>query len=407
MIASAKIYVRTLLLGGTKKVQWELVCNHLARRHGPGVIHRARHAMALAAMEARRHDLARLLLAQIRVELPPTRVQWMRSTWALARMESVLDNHALVYAIYGEIAQNPASPSRFRAQALLRALRAAEAGKLEVPPTDLGWLHTLVQEERDHRILLDLGRQFNIAGTSFKALRDQAADRAATLAAEKLAATSHPATALAVLLELNRRQFFDLWRAEQVLEQFETYAHPRLDWLWSTSSAFWEWYGVVVRSTGRVRGWQSAEVLATRYLTDPGTPVEGGAMLAVSTGLMLVAASRHPAALPYFEQAVRACPDSMTVGAAYYWHAIACLADGDQVGAKRHAQSVRRCYKTRPAFGDEWRYDAQAALILHDMSVGAVTAEHTTHLYPPDYLREQSERLAKNVERFVKTSGGL
>lgn len=404
VIASAKVYVRTLLLSGAKKVQWELVCNHLARRHGPGVIHRARHAMALAAMEAKRHDLARPMLNQIRSELRPTRVQWMRSTWALARMETVLGNHAAVYAAYGEIAQNPASPSRFRAQALLRALRAAEAGKLEVPPTDLGWLHKLVQEEADHRVLLDLGRQFNIAGASFVPLRDQAADRAAALAAEKLAGTSHPATALAILLELNRRQFFDLWRAGQVLEQFDTYAQPRLDWLWSTSSAFWEWYGVVVRSAGRVHGWRPAEALAQRYLADPGTPVEGRAMLAVSTGLMLVAASRHRPALAYFAQAIQDCPEAVTVGAAYYWHAVASLADGDVAGAKRHAEAVRRCYKTRPSFGDEWRYDSQAALILNDFSISAVQAEKTTHLYGATYLEEQVERLNKSVKYMVEGS---
>jgi len=405
VIASAKIYVRTLLLSGSKKVQWELVCNHLARRHGPGVINRARHAMALAAMEAKRHDLARPLLNQIRSELPATRVQWMRSTWALARMETALGNHAAVYAAYGEIAQNAASPSRFRAQALLRALRAAEAGKLEVPPADLDWLHKLVREERDHRVVLDLGRQFNIAGASFVPLREEAADRAAALAAEKLAGTSHPATALAILLELNRRQFFDLWRAGQVIEQFDAYAQPRLDWLWSTSSAFWEWYGVVVRSAGRVRGWQSAETLAKRYLSDPGTPVEGRAMLAVSTGLMLVAASRHRAALPYFAQAMQDCPDAMTVGAAYYWHAVASLADGDVAGAKRNAEALRRCYKTRPSLGDEWRYDSQAALILNDMKIEAVGADNTCDLYGEAYLQEQVQRLNKNVERVIKSVG--
>lgn len=403
VIAAGKAYVRTLLLTGSKKVQWELVSNHLAKRHGKGVVNRSIHGMALAAIEAKRYDLARDMLKQIRASVPPTRVQWMRSTWALARMETVLADHKTVYASYGEIAKNPAVPSRFRAQALLRALRAAEAGKLEVPPADLDWLHKLVREERDHREVLDLGRQFNIAGASFVPLREEAADRAATLAGEKLKGASHPATALAILLELNRRQFFDLWRAGQVIEQFDTYAQPRLDWLWSTSSAFWEWYGVVVRSAGRVRGWQPAEGLAQRYLSDPGTPVEGRAMLAVSTGLMLVAASRHHTALPYFAQAMQDCPDAMTVGAAYYWHAVACLADEDVAGAKRHAEALRRCYKTRPSFGDEWRYDSQAALILNDMKIEAVRADSSSDLYSTDYLQEQAERLNKNVERVIKS----
>jgi tetratricopeptide (TPR) repeat protein len=403
VIAAGKAYVRTLLLTGSEKVQWELVSNHLAKRHGKGVVNRSIHGMALAAMEAKRYDLARGMLKQIRASVPPTRVQWMRSTWALARMETALDNHAAVYAAYGAIAQNPASPSRFRAQALLRALRAAEAGKLEVPPTEMDWLHKLVREERDHRVVLDLGRQFNIAGATFISLREEAADRAAALATEKLAGTSHPATALAILLELNRRQFFDLWRAGQVVAQFENYALPRLDWLWSTSSAFWEWYGVVVRSTGRVNGWRPAETLAKRYLADPGTPVEGRAMLAVSTGLMLVAASRHRAALPYFAQAIQDCPDAMTVGAAYYWHAVACLADEDKAGAKRYAEALRRCYKTRPSFGDEWRYDSQAALILNNMNIEAVRADNTSDLYGAAYLQEQVGRLNKNVERVIKS----
>lgn len=403
VIAAGKAYVRTLLLTGSKKVQWELISNHLAKRHGKGVVNRSIHGMALAAMEAKRYDLARGMLNQIRASVPSTRVQWMRSTWALARMETALDNHDAVYAAYGAIAQNPTSPSRFRAQALLRALRAAEAGKLEVPPTEMDWLHKLVREERDHRVVLDLGRQFNIAGASFVSLREEAADRAAALATEKLAGTSHPATALAILLELNRRQFFDLWRAGQVVTQFENYALPRIDWLWSTSSAFWEWYGVVVRSAGRVNGWQPAETLAKRYLAGPGTPVEGRAMLAVSTGLMMVAASRHRAALPYFAQAIQDCPDAMTVGAAYYWHAVACLANEDTAGAKRHAEALRRCYKTRPSFGDEWRYDSQAALILSDMKIESVRADNTSDLYGEAYLQEQVQRLSNNVERVIKS----
>jgi len=398
VIAAGKAYVRTLLATGAKKVQWELVSNHLAKRHGKGVVNRSIHGMALAAMEAKRYDLARGMLKQIRASVPPTRVQWMRSTWALARMESVLADHNAVYTTYGEIAKNPAVPSRFRAQALLRALRAAEAGKLAVEPADTTWLETLVREETDHRVLLDLGRQLNIAGDSFVKLRDQAADRAAEIAEKKLSTVQHPAAALAVLLELNRRQYYDLGRARQVVAQFETYAQPRLDWFWSTSSAFWEWYGIIIRASGAVKGWQTGMQLADRYLQDPGTPAEGRGMLAVKTGIMLMADKQPRVALPYFAQAIEAAPESMVVGGAYYWTAINLLAQGRMAEAKAQAELVRRCYKLRPALAEEWRFDAQASLILKDKNVDAVMAD-PTNLYARDYLAKQIFYLERSLER--------
>lgn len=399
-IAAGKAYVRTLLLTGAKKVQWDLVSNHLARRYGKGVANRAIHAMALGAMDANRYDVARTMLVQIRTSVPPTRVQWMRSTWALARMEAVLKDHAAEYATYSEMAQNAAVPPRFRAQALLRALKCAESAKLTVEPADVSWLEVVIEKESDHRVLLDLGRQLGLAGRAFQKLRDKAADKATELANAKLTSLQHPAGALALLLELNRRQYYDFARSTEVVTQFESYAAPRLDWLWSTSSAFWEWYGIVVLSIGRARGLNQGVEAADRYLKDPGTPQEGIAMLAVKTGNMLMAGAQRAQAMPYFARAIQASPDSMTVGAAYYWSMIALWASGKKDEAKVQAGQVKRCYGFRPALAEEWRYDSQASLILKDKNVDAAFTD-LGNTYEREYLAAQLEKLDLILAKFL------
>jgi len=342
-IAAGKAYVRTALLAGADTVQWQLVESHLKRRYNEGVAAKATHAMALAAAEVGRRDLARLMLTRIRASLPPRRAQWMRSTWALARMEAAAGDLGAAYHLYSKLADNRAAPSRFRSQALLLALRCAKDGSIDGASPDLRWLDEVIREETDHRVVLDLARQLKIAGAEFDGLKNRASLRARELAEARLAATGHPASALALLLELNRRQLYDLGQAAAVADMFDAYAKPRLAWLWSENLNFWEWYSNVVLATARVRGRAAALALADPYINDPGTPAPGRAYLAAETGLMMVRQGRLVQSMPYFTVAVENMPSAEYVATAYYWFAVKSLARGEAPAASGHAEAVLRC----------------------------------------------------------------
>lgn len=394
-ISAGKAYVRTVLLAGAKSAQWELVSGHLKRVYGDAVASKAIHAMALGAMQANRHDLARLMLTQIRASLPATRMQWMKSTWALAQMEEVIKNYRPAYAIYSELAVNDGVPARFRVQSLFRALTCATVGEIVVSAVDTLWIERLIDQEADHRALLDMGRQLSLAGPAFGLLLKQAADRGTSLAVEKLAQATHPAVALGILLELNRRQFFDFGREAEVVKLFNEYAADRLDWLWSNSSVFWEWYGVVVHCVGRADGIEAGVKMAQRYLNDVAISGEGASMLGCEVGRMLVNASKYRQAMAYFEKAIVAHPNSRTVGIAYYWTALVAFSQGDVSTAKKNADYVRRSYGLKPGYAEEWRCDAQSLLILHDGDIGRAAAADS--VFDINFIKEQGVLLEKAV----------
>lgn len=391
-ISAGKAYVRTALLAGAQNVQWDLVSRHLKREYGDSVAFRAVHSMALGAMDANRNDLARPMLSSIRQSLPATRLQWMKSTWALAQMEESMLNYQASYTAYSELAQNKNVPSRFRIQSLLYALNSAKECGLKGSDIDAGWIKDIIDQEKDHRALLDMGRQLSLAGDRFKELTSQAANRGTSLAMDKLKEARHPSVALSLLLELNRRQFYDFKREAEVVQLFETYASVRMDWLWSANSSFWQWYSVVMHSVAHVRGWKNGVATSERYLFDKGTPREGFAILAVETGCMLVNYRQHPEAKVIFDQAITAGPEARHMGAAYYWRSVMLLAQGKANEAKIEAECVRRCYKFKPGLADEWSFDAQAALILKNKSIEQTLSE-LGNTYSRDYMGLQLDRL--------------
>lgn len=398
-IAFAKSYVRAGLLSRDATPSWRLLGRQIETRHNAKVSRRALHAMALGAIEAKQHALARTILRELRATTPPGQVQWARSTSALARMERALGRHAAASATYLEMAANPLVARRFRAEALILATRSAEAGNVALPAQDTAWFETFIATEKNHRTLLDLGRQLRVAPGALADLRHLAIERGTAMTEAELQRTEHPAPALALLLELNRRQYHDFGQSTRVLDLFESYARQRLDWLWSPGQAFWEWYSIIVLATDRRHGPDAALAIAQRYLDDPGTPPEGLALLATETGRCLIAAKRIATALVLFNRAISARPAAITTIYAHYWQALYAWNRNEYTTAKQEADNIRRAIGRKPALLAEWECDSRAALLIENLEVAKVLSEKP-NLYASSFIIEQLERINTDLTLF-------
>ena len=399
-IAFAKSYVRTGLLSKDATPAWRLLGRQIETRHNAKVSRRALHAMALGAIEAKQHDLARTILRELRSTTPRGQTQWARSTSALARMERSLGRHAAASETYLEMAANPLVDRRFRAEALILAARSAEAGNVTLPTQDTAWFQSFIATEKNHRTLLDLGRQLRVAPGALAELRHLAIERGTSMAEAELLRAEHPAPALTLLLELNRRQYHDFGQSSRVLDLFESYARPRLDWLWSPSLGFWEWYSIVALSADRRQGPDAALTIARRYLDDPGTPPEGLALLATETGRCLMAHKRTAVALDLFSRATSARPTALTTIYAYYWQALDAWRQNKYIIAQQHAENIRRAIGRKPALLAEWECDSRAALLIENFEVKKVLSDKSNR-YTDTFLFEQLANMKSDLTLFT------
>jgi hypothetical protein len=145
------------------------------RRFGDQTAAEANHAMALGAMMAKSHDLARIILNRQLAKLPIGSAQWGKDQWALARMEGALGNRLAEADAYLAFAEATAIPAQFRLQAFLRWVAATEkAGAVVNLDQVEARVRAVLADIQDYRTLLDAARQLALAGSRFRAIRQLA-----------------------------------------------------------------------------------------------------------------------------------------------------------------------------------------------------------------------------------------
>lgn len=399
-VAHAKEYVRFSLLAGNKP-DLERIVRIVGRKFPAVALLSIRHAAALGAMMATRHDIARQWLLALITEAAQLGqiAAWGRANWALARMESLLENNAEAAYYYMEVAAHPDTPPRFKIQAMLRGLKFL--GKSGDTSTDIGQLteniRAILRETDDFRILLDAARQLALAGSNFTALKNEAADRATILADQSISTASNASAALADLEYLSRKSYWDLARYQTVIRRWEELTPERKNEYKTTAGSLWyEYLSLVLLSLSATNRNQEAISLASSVLDNNNSTPEGYVILGSVYAEQLLRSGKVEKAFEYFRWIAIEQPTHRKAASAHYWLALHEMQQGNHAASKAHAYSLRKCYSGKPALLDEWKIDAKAVCLLADGSLDkAVDLGGST--YTADFLRETLREIAQDA----------
>lgn len=371
-VAHAKEFSRYSLLAG-EAPNPEILARAASAVHGGIHASDVRHAMALGAMMAGSHDLARTWILNILNHLEPGTKAYGKATWALARMEAMLGNDAEAAVWFLELAQAGNTPPRFRIQAVLRGLRhlAKSGNAVDIPKVSAS-VRTILAEADDYRTVLDSARQLALAGSNFSELKDHAASLGEALADAAIRTSSTSGEYLAILEYLARKQYWDLNNAKGIVSRWDGLDNSRKMEFAASSTTVWYDYLAVVFKALVAEGRQSdASILAAGIINGDNSSQEGYVIVGTEYAMWLLDSGKKHEAFAYFEWIVKEAPDYRGAALAHYWLAVRSLKNQDPDGARRSASFVRKCYSGAPALVTEYEIDARAILILgiqHDLS---------------------------------------
>ena len=393
-IAHSKEYVRFSFLAG-KQPKLEPIIRIAGKRFPAAALLSIRHAAALGAMMASRHDIARQwLLAHINLAAQlkqPT--AWGKANWALARMESLLENNAEAAFYYMEVAANPETPPRFKIQAMLRGLKFL--GKSGDTSTDIGQLTTnirsILKRTDDFRLLLDAARQLALAGSNFATLKSEAADRATILADHAIATAATQAAALADLEYLSRKLYWDLDSQAIVVARWEKLSIERISEFEVIGGSLWYSYlTIVFKSLVDLERSTEADNLAAKVLNNTTATSEGYVMLGSAYADWLFAGADRKKAFEFFRWIIKEAPTHRQAASAHYWIAQNHYANGRLDSAVKSALCIAACFSSGPNSKDETNLLTRSKILISAITKKPLDSTLFTNL-PQDYINLQTE----------------
>lgn len=405
-VAHAKEYVRFSLLAGNKPDLGRIV--RIAARKFPAVaLLSIRHAACLGAMMATRHDIARQWLLALITEaaLLGQIAAWGRANWALARMESLLENNAEAAFYYMEVAAHPDTPPRFKIQAMLRGLKFL--GKSGDNSSDIGQLsdniRAILRETDDFRILLDAARQLALAGPNFTVLTDEAAKMGINQAKQdsKQAATSQQK--LSIYEYLSRKLHCDLvGQNQEVVSIWNSHSDQDKSEFAATGGSTWFEYVRTVFLSKIASGMiEEAESLASGIVDGNQASPEGYVIVGSAYAEWLVKNGKLDKAFEFFEWISKESPTHRKAASAHYWLGVRNYLNNDFNGAAEKSKSVSLCFGNRPELLAEWKLAAKALIIFGKVNKSAAQNEFNG-LFSPRFLDEQEIQFLIDVETLDK-----
>jgi tetratricopeptide (TPR) repeat protein len=370
LVSHAKTYVRHSLLADEAPNLTQIVRIVTRRFPQDSALHFAiRHTACLAAMMAVKHDTARGWLHQLITDTAAAGDldAWGKATWAMARMEALLEKHSEAAYWYLDLAANRQTPPRFRIQAMLRGLR--HLGRSGDNSTDIGQLteniRSILNSTDDFRILLDAARQLALAGPNFTLLKNEAADRGTDLADQAIAAAATPQERLTHLEYLARKLYWDLGRTRQLLQRWENLTErQKTDYHATGGSTWYEYLSLVFLSLTETDRTAEATALASSVLDhDTATP-EGYVILGSTYAEHLIHNGQKEQAFDYFGWIAKELPTHRRAAVAHYWMALLNIKSRNLIAALASAHAVRLCLGGAPALLEEWRMDVMASYLI-------------------------------------------
>ncbi len=352
-IAHAKEYVRFSFLAGTDP-NLDTVVRIASRKFPVTAILAIRHAACLGAMMAARHDIARPWLLALINEAAQIgqAAAWGRANWALARMESLLENNAEAAFYYMEVAAHPTTPPRFKIQAMLRGLKFL--GKSGDASTDIGQLsdniRAILRETDDFRILLDAARQLALAGSNFTALKNEAADHGTRLADKAIAAATTPQEQLAHLEYLTRKLYWDLSRTRELLQKWDNLTERQKADFHSTGSSVWyEYLSVIFLSLTESERAIEATALASGIIDANRATPEGYVILGSTYAEWLLQNGEKDKAFEFFEWIAKETPSHRRAAIAHYWLGLKCIINDNNIDGQMHRDLIFKALGGMPS----------------------------------------------------------
>lgn len=395
-LMGAKEFVRTSLWGG-KPVDIASLLATAESKYGDHFVPRAAHSLALSCMMAKRHDLARPLLQANIQQCNPGSRTWGKSVWALARMENFLGNHALAAQGYRQYFESSRLPERFRLQAQLQWVKSLiDSGQSDALMEAKTLMTATLSGVRDPEVLMNFARQLQYGPAELKEWGRDLFAQGEALALEQFYAATHPAVAIAILFKLTRRQVIDFGHNKEAVALWESFDAEKQDWLWSGSSYFWEYIGLIfeayVRSGDAIR----AEGFASEFLCDPATPNVALPFIGIPFAYWLIQHKRMTEGLALCERLIQVSPNHSLCALAWYWMALAAYKHNDTINANRCAGQIRAAQGLGIGLLGELCLDARALLICSKLNASQIDMQAVN--YSEAYLERQVSQILKDME---------
>ena len=395
-LMGAKELVRASLCDG-QPVDIDHLVATAKSKYGKHFVPRAMHSLALSCMMAKRHDLARPLLNANIQQCKTGSSLWCKSVWALARMENFLGNHAQAAQGYRQFFEAPRIPKRFCLQAQLLWVKALiQSGQSDAILEARTLMTATLREVQDPETLMNFARQLQSGPSELKAWGRELFTQGEALALEQFNAATHPAVAMAILFKLTRRQVVDFGHSKEAVALWESFNSEKQDWIWSGSSNFWEYIGLIFDAYVRSGNSSRAEEFAQEFLDDPAVPTDSLPFIGMPFASWLIRHRRLVEGLELCARLVKVAPGHSQCALAWYWLALEANKRGDIDKSKKYAEQILATQRLNAGLHKEWCLDAKARLLLADMSPENV--DYHAAEYDSDFVADQLASLNYDLE---------
>jgi tetratricopeptide (TPR) repeat protein len=395
MVATAKDVTHMLLLDDDAPNVLGLA-EKAKRRFGETLKGEVLHAIALGAMMARRHDLARDLLHDRLRSQSRGSEQWCIDLSALARMEEVVGDFAEAASLYLDFADTEGVQTDFRVQSLLKWLKYSEAATINLEEVSEK-LSRIIAGDLDFFVLLNIGRHLSLA-PDLGTIQEQVIAAATDKAHRLIQQATTPEDAVSVLVRLTRKQYSDFREYDAIISFWESLSAGKREWLWSEKSEYWEYYSLLFETYLALGKVSYAVELASAILSSPSTPPNGLIWLGTAYANWQMSKGSIQEAFRHYDWLTLELPTHRVTSWAHYWNSIRAYSSGEYQQAIQSAAAVRRCYAGRPELLWQWQLDSRAALIQSDLSIASVLS--LTQLYTKDYLHGELASVMTDLNRF-------
>ena len=389
-LSGAKELVRTSLLDNVAVDINQLLAT-AQDKYGDDFAFPARHALALASLSANNVTQARILL-QANINLPepldnhpPGSDWWAKSVWALARIETRQGNHEDAAELFEQYFETPNMPKRFCLQAQLEWVKELIAsGATNVIEAAQTRMMDILSNVQDPEMLMNFARQLQFGPPELKSWGQTIFSQAATGAVSVFETADHPAAAMDILFKLTRRQVLDFGRSADAVAIWESLDAEKQEWLWSGSSVFWEYLGLVFEAYSRSGDFSGAEEFATGILADAAVPAEGLPFVGIPYARQLMYRGRTAEGLALFGRLSCSAPRHSLCAWAWYWLALDAKRQNNVAALKNRAAQVRSAQQTKTGTQDQWELDGRALLLLADADLSETEGWPARHIdYTP------------------------
>lgn len=396
-IMAAKELVRSSLLDGINIDVVQLVASGVAKYHNVDFGATATHSLALACIAAKQYVQARTLFQSNIQGRDAGSPLWGKSTWALARMESSQGNYSVAAAGFHSFFSALLLPTRLRMKAKLlwveNLLQAGTTVDSEAAKTEL---QVVLNDAQDPFLILDFARQLQSSTGLLQTWGRELFAQGAALAMSQFNAAEKPADALAILFKLARRQVIDFEKSSDAIALWESLDDNKRDWLWSTSSVFWEYIGMIYEAYVNIDDLTGAEEFAQEFLDDPATPPEGLPYVGVPLVRQMVHQNRTEEGLALCRRLVQNAPRHFYCALAWYWLALDAYQQGLTDRAHEFATRLREAQGMQKGLLAD--LDARALLILADMIPANMDTQAVN--YDPQQLARLQQKVSDDMALF-------